>query len=137
MRARMQGVMLLEALIGILIFSVGILGLIGLLSASIKNTTEARYRGEAAYLANQIVGRMWTDRTNLAAYALATGTACNTSSGAALQLWLCQVETTLPGITAGANRPTITVATDTVTVTLRWQVPGGDARNYSVITRIN
>jgi type IV pilus assembly protein PilV len=137
MKKQIQGVMLLEALIGILIFSIGILGLVGLLSASIRNTTEARYRGEAAYLANQIIGRMWTDRANLAAYALTSGTTCNSSSTAALQIWLCQVEAGLPGITAAANRPTITVATDTVTVTLRWQLPASDARQYSLITRIN
>jgi type IV pilus assembly protein PilV len=140
MKKQIQGVMLLEALIGILIFSIGILGLVGLLSASIRNTTEARYRGEAAYLANQIIGRMWTDRANLAAYELTSGTTCNSSSTAALQIWLCQVEAGLPGITAAANRPTITVDdvnTDTVTVTLRWQLPASDARQYSLITRIN
>ncbi|HWA38077.1 MAG TPA: type IV pilus modification protein PilV [Burkholderiales bacterium] len=136
MKKQMQGVMLLEALIGILIFSIGILGLVGLQSTSIKNTTEARYRSEAAYLANQIVGRMWSDRTNLASYALATSTTC-TAGASALQTWLCQVETNLPGITAAANRPEIVVAADQVTITLRWQLPGSDARRYTVVTRIN
>ncbi len=135
--ARMRGVMLLEALLGILLFSVGILGLLGLQAASIRNTVEAKYRSEASYLANQIVGRMWTDRTNLANYALTAATVCNVATTTALMQWLCQVEATLPGITAGANRPTITVAADTVTVTLRWQVGTSDARRYMVITRIN
>lgn len=136
MKNSVQGVMLLEALIGILIFSIGILGLVGLQSASIKNTTEARYRSEAAYLANQVIGRMWSDRTNLASYALSTSTTC-TSGTSALQTWVCQVETNLPGITASANRPDIAIAADRVTVTLRWQLPGGDARRYVVVTRIN
>lgn len=136
MKKQMQGVMLLEALIGILIFSIGILGLVGLQSTSIKNTTEARYRSEAAYLANQIVGRMWSDRTNLASYALSAATTC-TGGTSSLQTWLCQVETNLPGITAAANRPDIAVAADQVTITLRWQLPGSDARRYTVVTRIN
>ena len=139
------GMMLLEALLGILLFSIGILGLIGLQGVSIKNTTEARYRSEAAYLANQIVGRMWVDRTNLANYALTTGTTCNTGATTALQQWLCQVESTLPGITAAApTRPTITVAADTVTVTLHWRVgsnaaitDNSDIRSYVLMTRIN
>ena len=144
---REHGMMLLEALLGILLFSVGILGLIGLQGVSIKNTTEARYRSEAAYLANQIVGRMWVDRANLASYALTSSTtACNASSTAALQQWLCQVEASLPGITtAAATRPTIAVATDTVTVTMHWRVgginsavtDGSDIRKFVLITRIN
>jgi len=35
------GVMLIEALIGILIFSIGILALLGMQGAAIKNTTDA------------------------------------------------------------------------------------------------
>lgn len=143
--AKQGGMMLLEALLGILLFSIGILGLIGLQGVSIKNTTEARYRSEAAYLANQIVGRMWVDRSNLASYALTTGTTCNTGATTALQQWLCQVEATLPGITTAApTRPTIAVAADTVTVTLHWRVgsnsaitDNSDIRSYVLITRIN
>lgn len=134
---KQNGVMLLEALLGILIFSIGILGLMGLQAVSISNTIEARYRSEAGFLANQIVGRIWTDRAQLAAYALAAGTTCNTGTNTPLMEWVCQVEGTLPGITAAANRPTIEIATDTVTVTVRWQLPNADARRFQVITRIN
>ena len=146
MRRAQAGMMLLEALLGILLFSVGILGLVGLQSVSIKNTSEARFRSEAGYLANQIVGRMWADRPNLASYALTTGTNC---SGAVPQLkdWLCQVEDSLPGITSvAATRPTIAVdtTTNTVTVTLHWRLndnpaitDGSDIHKYVLITRIN
>ena len=58
------GVMLIEALIAILIFSVGVLGIIGLQGSATKASTDARYRSEAALLANELIGRMWTsDRT--------------------------------------------------------------------------
>jgi type IV pilus assembly protein PilV len=143
-----RGMMLIEALLGILIFSVGILGLVGLQAASMRNATEARYRTEAAYLANQIVGRMWIDRgvanANLANYVLTTATTCTSSAATALQQWLCEVERTLPGITATVARPTITVATDTVTVTMRWRAAtnsaitdGSDIRRYVLIAKIN
>jgi type IV pilus assembly protein PilV len=144
-RRQQAGMMLLEAMLGILLFSIGILGLIGLQGVSIKNTTEARYRSEAAYLANQIVGRMWIDRANLANYALTSGTTCNASATTAIQQWLCQVEASLPGITAtAATRPTITVAADAVTITMHWRVgsnsaitDNSDIRSYVLITRIN
>jgi type IV pilus assembly protein PilV len=152
-----QGMMLLEALLGILLFSIGILGLVGLQSISVKNTTEARYRSEAAYLASQIVGRMWIDRANLANYALTTATTSCTAAPATVKDWLCQVEKgdptatppvppALPGITtAPETRPTIVIAADQVTVTLRWRTTapnaaitdGSDIRKYTLITRIN
>src|SRR5439155_165247 len=48
---RQDGVMLLEALIAILIFSIGILAVVGLQAVSIRNVTDAKHRTEAAYLA--------------------------------------------------------------------------------------
>lgn len=60
-----QGVVLLESLIAILIFSLGILGIVGLQAAMIKNTSEAKYRSEASYIAQQKIGEMWADPTNL------------------------------------------------------------------------
>ena len=50
---------LLEALVAILIFSFGVLGIIGILAASIRATNDARYRAEAANLANAVIGDMW------------------------------------------------------------------------------
>ena len=59
--AKQRGGFLLEALVGILIFSFGILGLVGLQANAIRHVNDAQYRGEAVYLASTIVGRMWTD----------------------------------------------------------------------------
>src|SRR5690606_16603585 len=53
-----SGVMLLEVLIGMLLFLIGIVGIVSLQAASAKHTTDAKYRTEAAYLANAIIGRM-------------------------------------------------------------------------------
>jgi len=64
--------MLLEALIGILIFSVGILALIGMQATAMRATIDAKYRSEASFLANEVIGRMWVDRANLASYATAS-----------------------------------------------------------------
>ena len=47
-----RGVVLIEALVAILIFSVGILAIVGLQANMIKNTAEAKYRSEASYIAN-------------------------------------------------------------------------------------
>src|SRR6478609_8169168 len=58
------GVMLLEVLIAILIFSLGILGVVGLQAIAVQQSTDARYRADAAQLVDRLIGQMWTsDRT--------------------------------------------------------------------------
>jgi type IV pilus assembly protein PilV len=56
-----SGGFLLEALIGVLIFSFGILGIVGLQAQSLRHTGDAEYRAEATYLANSLISKMWTD----------------------------------------------------------------------------
>ncbi len=63
--AQQGGVVLLEALIAILIFSFGVLGLVGLQASMVKNTSEAKYRSTASYIAQQRIGEMWADPAHL------------------------------------------------------------------------
>ena len=129
---RQQGVMLLEALIGILIFSIGILAMLGMQATAMRATVDAKYRAEAGYLANQIVGTMWVDRANLASY--------DTTSGAGnthLTAWENQVSTQLPNA-SGANAPTIAVSGTQVTVTVKWKRPGEvTVSQHMAIAQIN
>src|SRR5450755_3960959 len=64
-RRGQQGAFLLEALIGILIFSLGVLGIVGLQARAIRFTTDAEIRAEAMYLANSLISQMWTDNRNV------------------------------------------------------------------------
>jgi len=68
-KARQQGVMLLEALIAILIFSIGILAIVGMQATAMRTVTESRSRAEAALYANQLLGQIWTDAINAPQYA--------------------------------------------------------------------
>lgn len=143
-----RGVMLIEALVGILIFSVGILALMGLQAVSIKNTIESKYRTEASFLANEIIGAIWVDLgtggANIDTYDTASGASSTCASNAACQAWRTRVAAILPSVTVnGTNTPTITV-TNTggvrqVQVTLQWKMPDSAAqtRNFTTITQIN
>jgi len=132
-----RGVMLLEALIGILVFSAGVLGLVAMHAASVSEVTAARQRAQASYFANQIIGQMWSDnRANLTGYAhFATGGAC-AFGGAATGYqnainWLNALRATgsgLPGGTALSNRTQVSVTANTpvagstlVSVTICWK----------------
>lgn len=53
------GVILLETLIAILIFSIGILALVGLQAVMISNTSDAKYRSEASFIAQKRIAEIW------------------------------------------------------------------------------
>lgn len=139
-----NGSVLLEALIAILIFSMGILAIVGLQAASIKTSTDAKYRSDASLLANELIGQMWVSNRATMATQFAS------PAGPAYLAWLNDVQATLPGAT-GANVPNVTVATTvtpisasvsdtthTVNMILRWQSPGESApHTYAVSAQIN
>lgn len=131
-----HGVMLIEALIGILIFSIGILALIGMQATAIKNTTDARYRSEAAFLANQVIGQIWVDLPSILLYDHDDG-----GNYGPRNAWRTTVQTALPGIDIVNNIlvPEIQVgANNEVTVTIRWKQPSEDTtRSFQMVNRIN
>ena len=130
--------MLLEVLIAILIFSFGMLGVVGLQATAVQQSTAARYRAEAALLAEQLIGRMWVD--NRAASALrAKYASCESCEGYAV--WLETVKATLPGVQDNRNAPTVDIdaTTGVVTITIFWQAPGEEdasPHQYDIETQI-
>lgn len=136
LRNAQSGVMLLEALIGILIFSLGILAMVGMQAMGIKLATDSRDRTEASNLANQLVGEMWLNRAAVASYQYSG----SGSAPAALTNWIAQVDASLPD--AAANPPIVTVGASSLgasvgtetTVTLRWRNPTETTVHQFVMT---
>jgi len=151
--------MLLEGLIAVLIFSMGILAIVGMQAAAVKASSDAKYRSEAGLLANQLLGAMWvSDRTPAilqAAFASPSGTAYvpwawagtdSANPGTQTVPAAGTVLATLPG--AQANPPTVTVTdissatsrVSQVTITIQWLAPNETAsatpHRYSVIAEI-
>ncbi|HUL56971.1 MAG TPA: prepilin-type cleavage/methylation domain-containing protein [Usitatibacter sp.] len=120
-----SGVMLIEALVAILLFSVGVVAVMGMQAVSIEQVSQAKYRTDASYLADQIIGKMWTDQPNLANYA--------TVGYSGRTAWDAVVASTLPNGTG-----TITVAAPQVTVTVNWRLPNETVtRKFTSIANIN
>lgn len=121
-----RGVVLLEALIAMLIFVIGVLGVVGLQTSMTKAQTSAKFRGDASYLASQLVGTMWGDVPNLASYATAS---C--AGYARCNDWKSKVAELLPGGTVKVN-----VTAAVVTITIAWTVPGEGTHEYTTTTAI-
>lgn len=138
-----RGVMLLEALIAILIFSIGILGIVKLQATSIQQSADAEYRSIAAMMANDAISQMWaSDKTPATLKA-------NFESGTPYTTWRAKVIASgLPNVSATTNTPTISiasvsaggtggVASNQATVTVFWQPPHESTpRRFSAIAQI-
>lgn len=139
--ARQQsGMVLIEALLAVLIFSLGILALVGLQATSVKQSADAKYRSEAALLVNEIIGQMWvSDRTTAVLEAN-----FESPGGAAYANWHARVGGILPGVGAAANSPTApTITIDPAgiaTVTVFWNAPnepaGTPVHQYVAVAQI-
>lgn len=108
-----HGSALVEVLISVLLFSIGIIALVRLLGTAVKDTGEIEFRAQAAALADEQIGRMWVDRSNLAAY---VGNA------------------SVAELPSGTR--TVAVAGNVVTITVDWQPPGAPARNHVVVATL-
>lgn len=67
LRYQQSGVMLLEALIAILIFSLGILGVVAMQASAVAASRDAQYRSVASQLADELIGQMWSGNRDGAA----------------------------------------------------------------------
>ena len=109
-RLSQRGMALLEVLVSVLLFSFGVLGLIGLQARAITSSVEAEDRNRAAMVANEIASTMW----------LSNDSVVSTTSGT--PSWEDRVKAVL------GNAATVTVAVDasmpnSADITLTWAPP--------------
>jgi type IV pilus assembly protein PilV len=119
----------LDGLIAVVLFSIGILGMVGLQALSITHASNAKYRTDAAMYADQLIAQMW-------AGAKGGGLAVDfTTGGPAYRAWNAQVTASLPG--ADTTPPTVAFDGSQVTIVLHWNSPGERAvHNYTTVSQI-
>lgn len=102
-----RGFTLLETLVALLIFSVGLLGVVALQARTIQLSVDGEDRNRAALLADEVVATMWARGT----------TSLSTAETTA---WSTRVQGALPGATATVSAPD---ADGVVTVSITWRPP--------------
>lgn len=125
-RPRQRGIALIEAMIGVLIFAFGVLGLIGLQAAMTRAQTNAKFRADAANLASDLVALIQTDSlANMKQYATAS---C--ASYPRCKEWRTKVKSVLPA----AEDPNVAVdaGASKVDITISWQ-QGSDKNQYQTV----
>jgi len=127
--SRNIGSALIESLLALLVFVVGLLSLLVLLTSTLKQTDNARYRTEASLLASDLMSRMWSGDRSLDALRARFDPVAEE-----YQQWLTRVQATLPGVTQDKNQPNLVIDdTRTVSLILRWQAASDTAQHQLVV----
>lgn len=127
-RRSARGAALIEALIGILIFAFGVIGIIGLQAAMTRAQGAAKFRADANNLASEMFGIMWADRANIDKYVDAS---CDGYDPCAE--WAAKVQNQLPG---GDVSVEYAPATGIVDVTLTWSTPAEGTHTHVLTSSI-
>ena len=115
---RQQGIALIESLVALLLVAVGVIALMNLQSLNVRNTSDAKYRSEAALLAQKRIADMFVNQENLNSF-------IETSTDISL-------ETSLPAAKRSTQRAVTSCDTSTgnvknsdcFVVEIQWKIPG-------------
>lgn len=122
-----RGMLLLEVLVAIVVFSFAILGLIGLQARAISFSVNADDSNRAALLANEMVATMWAQRT-----------VSNADLSGQISTWQTRAQSILPPYNNTVTA-TVTNGTEngapTAVIRLTWKPTGQNTplRQYSTL----
>ena len=115
-----SGSFILEALVSVLIFAIGIIALVGIAAQAVNQVGQSKARNDASYLASELIGDMWVSAATPASY--------NTAA------WLARVQNpnNLP-----SGDATVTVTGTQVAIDISWadrKEPG--VRHHYITTAV-
>ena len=127
-RRSVRGMSLIEVLVSMVIFIIGVLGLLSAHATAFSSFTDSKYRVDATLLTDRLIGEVWVDRANVAQYAYAGHTA---QASARIAPWLAQLRQSLPAADAAVE-----VVGDEVRVTVTWQPRDGEIRTHVAVATL-
>ena len=127
-----RGIALIEAMVSTVIFTVGILGLVGLQTRMAQAQHAAQLREVAALLASERIASLWLESGASPDIDIEIG-ALDTSCSSACVQWMRKVHSRLP---AGAALVARNPANGEVDITITWNVPAEGMHRYATHTAI-
>lgn len=131
MKSRQGGFSLVEVLVTMLLMSIGLLGIAGIITTSLRNNQSSYAQSQASLLANDIVERMRANRAvaekSSAPYALGLTATAPTGSSVPetdLREWRTLLSQSMP---SGTGSVAFDTTSGDVTVTIQWD----DSRSTS------
>lgn len=136
-RSASRGFALIEVMVSVLLFAIGILGLVGLQASMMQAQTASKVRADAANLADELTAIIWSDMNNIAAY-----TTAGCAGNARCNGWLTKLPTVLPGgtlqtLTIDLGGTSVTNPDyGLITITLNWTLPNGGTHTYTTVSNV-
>lgn len=136
MRRQQAGVSLIEVLVAVIVFSIGLLGLAALQMNALRFNEAASVRGHAIFLASEMADRIRArpEGSDLADFALDY---CEKDCEPAMvdhEEWVKSLQDQLP-----AGQGSVAIDDRKVTITVRWseeRLQGDNAETVTIVTRI-
>lgn len=128
MRRAQLGMAMLEVLVSVLLFSLGILGLIGLQAQAIQFSVESDMRNRAALLANEMASVMWLNNNSV----------LDTAAGGA-NSWDTRIAAALPKGEVTVEAVTDATLPNSADITIEWEPPQravGENAKSKLTTRV-
>ncbi|MBT9568327.1 MAG: type IV pilus modification protein PilV [Thiobacillus sp.] len=146
-RRTQSGFTLLEILVAMVVLSIGLLGLAGLMTTSMRDNLSASHRTQATWMAYDMIDRMRANRVGAIAgsYTMPLGAAaaCTVAAPAGtlpaqdIAAWKSQLACVLP---AGTGSVAVNAATRAVTIVIQWNdsrgTQGNAAQTFQVDTQL-
>ena len=120
MQRTQSGYFLVEALIALVIFSIGALGIVNLYGSLQVRGQDAQLRVLANAFANEVLNVMIADNINSTCYTIPQGSCSSSVATTYMTTWSTNVSTTLPG--SSTTPPVISIdSSNRVTITIQLQ----------------
>jgi type IV pilus assembly protein PilV len=125
---KQKGSFLIEALISVAIFLVGVLGIMELNGVVIKQTAESKFRADASFYAQEVAGRLWADKANIGSY--------TTLTYAPRLALATKVANALPGGTLGITLTANGTGRTDASIAVGWRQAGEPTRSVITLTTV-
>ena len=130
MKKQQKGGILIEVLVSLMIFALGVVGLLGSMAVTSKHSSENRFRAEAVSIADELFGQMTVSNPATLSTEYAVGSPL-------FQAWLINRVQTLPGGNAGiVFDPGAMAGGFLVSLTITWAAPDEPISTYATTTHI-
>ena len=94
MRHEQTGSFIIEAIISLLLFAIGLISLLGLSAQALNQVGQSKARNDASYMAGELIGEMWV------------------SSSVNVGTWITRLQASVPGASGIVHMSTCTCWSD-------------------------